>query len=366
MRVLTTTTPSRSSVQPAISLCRALHEAGHDVLIAIAPNYTEVVRRAGLEAVGAGPAWDHAEADQFIPGWIGMPSHAYMATMAEVAGRGIVEDVLPLAESWQPDVIVHVHHDLGGWIVAERLGIPNVPFAVSLRWLDPGLLRMFAGQQVENLLARYDLPPDPEFSRPTRWLYLETAPRPLTEGFFPEAPTVHHVRYVSDDTEGDPSLPTWIDELAGRRLVYVTMGTVFNRVGNLLRTLTQGAAMHDVEVIVTHGGGVDLADLGELPPNVHVEAYVPHSSLIPRCAAVVCQASAANVFGALAEAVPLVLTPLTADQPANASLCVQKGFGVSCATSLSPGETFPATDPDELTPEQVADALGAVLDSDSY
>lgn len=368
MRVLTVATPSRSSVNPVIPLCRALEESGHDVLVAIAPSYTDVIRRAGLDAVGAGPAWEHAKAEEFIPGWLGLPSKPYMATMAGLAGRGMVEGVLPLAESWQPDVIVHVHHDLSGWIVGERLGIPNVPFAMSLRWLDPGLLRLFAGQQVADLLERYGLPPDPELTRPTRWLYLESAPRPLTEGIFPEAPTYHHVRYVSDDTNGDASLPAWIDELAGRRLVFVTMGTIFNRT-DVLRTLMQGAAVHDVEVLVCHGGAADvgeLGELGELPANVHVEAYVPHSSLIPHCAAVVCQASASNVFGALAAGVPLVLAPVTADQPANAWLCVQKGFGVSCATSFGPNERLPATAAEELTPEQVADALGAVLESDSY
>ena len=366
MRVLTTTMPSRSSLQSVIPLCRALRDAGHEVLVAIAPNYTDVVRQAGLEAAGAGPEWDHAEADRFIPGWTGMRSPAYMAAMLEIASRGIVEDVLPLARSWQPDVVVHVHHDLGGWIVAERLGVPNVPFAMTIRCLDPGVLRMFAGKYVEDLLDRYDLPPDPDLLRPTRWLYLDTSPRVLTEGIFPTAPTVHHVRYTSDDTESDPSLPTWVDELAGRPLVYVTMGTIFNRVGNLMRTLTRGAAMHDVEVLVTPGSNFDLAGLGELPPNVHVEGYVPHSLLIPRCAAVVCHTSASNVFGALAEGIPLVLAPLTSDQPATAWLCAEKGFGVSCANSLGPGEMFPNTDPDELTPEQVAAALDTVLTSDSY
>src|SRR5262249_33748822 len=105
VRVLAITTPSRSSVHPVLPLCRALRDAGHDVLVAIAPNYTDVIRRAGLDAVGAGPEWDHVNADRFIPGWTRMPSHAYMAAMAGIAGRGIVEDTLPVAESWGPDVV---------------------------------------------------------------------------------------------------------------------------------------------------------------------------------------------------------------------------------------------------------------------
>ena len=36
--------------------------------------------QAGLEAAGAGPEWDHAEADRFIPGWTGMRSPASAET----------------------------------------------------------------------------------------------------------------------------------------------------------------------------------------------------------------------------------------------------------------------------------------------
>lgn len=366
VRVLTTTTPSKSSVQSIFPLCRALQDAGHEVLVAMAPNYTPWVRQAGLDAVGAGPEWDHAVCDEYVPGWTTKSPKAYMATTAEVAGWGVVEDVLPLAESWGPDVILHVHHDLAGWIVAERLGIPNVPFAMTLRWLDPGLLRMFAGPQVEALIEKYGLAPDPDLVRPSQWLYLDTSPRALTSGFFPEPPNVHHIRYTSDDTEGDPSLPAWIDGLGDRLLVYVTMGTIFNRVGNLLRTLTQGAAQLDVEVLVTPSSNFPVAELGDLPPNVHVEGYVPHSALIPRCAAVVCHASSSNVFGALADGVPLVLAPVSSDQPASAFFCDQKGFAVSCASKVVPGEVFPTSDLDALTPEKVAEALDKVLSTPSY
>lgn len=367
VRVLTTTTPSKSSVQSIFPLCRALGDAGHEVRVAMAPNYTDWVRKAGLDAVGAGREWDHAECDDYVPGWTRMSPRAYMATTAEVANWGVVEDGLALAETWRPDVVLHVHHDLAGWIIAERLGVPNVPFAMTLRWLDPGLLSMFAAPQIERLLERYELPPDPGLDRPSRWLYLDTSPRALTSGLFPETPNIHHIRYTSDDSEGgDRSLPAWIDDLGDRPLVYVTMGTIFNRVGNLLRTLTHGAAQLDVEVLVTPSSNFPVADLGDLPPNVHVEGYVPHSELIPRCAAIVCHASSSNVFGALSEGVPLVLAPVSSDQPASAYFCSQKGFAVNCATKPVPGELFPTSDLENLTPDDIAEALDTVLTTPSY
>jgi hypothetical protein len=245
-----------------------------------------------------------------------MGSRQGMATLADNAKRGVVDDLVALGRSWQPDVILHGHHELGGWLAAELLGIPNVPFAMTIRWLDPGLLGMFAGTQVAELLARFGLPPDPDLTRPTRWLYLDTSPRALTGGMYPDAPTVHHIRYASEDSMAhEASLPAWVEGLDDRPLVYATTGTVFDPDGRLLSILARGAASHDVEVLVVTGGKVDQADLGELPDNVHVERYVPQTLVIPRCRAVLCHGSSSNVFGALAEGVPLVLAPSHPTRP---------------------------------------------------
>src|SRR5262245_52074106 len=97
-----------------IPLCRALREARHPVLVAIAPNYTEAAREEGLDAAPAGPEWDFAHADRFVPGFTHMRPRDGMASMAAIAGRGIVDDVVEIAGEWNPDVILHGHHELGG------------------------------------------------------------------------------------------------------------------------------------------------------------------------------------------------------------------------------------------------------------
>jgi UDP:flavonoid glycosyltransferase YjiC (YdhE family) len=367
VRVLVTTMPGLAGVQAMIPLSRALDAAGHDVLFATGQRHVGLARTAGLEAVPVGPDWSLEEADKFIPGFTGRTSREGMAALAASAGRGIVDDLLDVAKTWQPDVVVHSHHELGGWIAAERVGVPNVPVATTVRWLDPGLLRMMAGAEVTELLDAYGLPPDPAFERPTRWLYLDMSPRALTGAMYGTPPTVHHIRFESDDTRGiDAPLPGWIDRLGDRPLVYVTTGTLFDPSGDLLSIAAQGAARLDVEVLVTARPPKEPTRQGPLPANVHVEEYVPHTLLIPRCRAVVCHGSASNVIGALAEGIPLVLVPMAADQPVTAWLCANAGVGISCATTARPGEAFPAADPTELTPDAVAEALQTVLTTESY
>lgn len=367
-----TTLPGLGHLHPMVPLCRALREAGHDVLVGTAESYIDVVRGTGLDAAGVGPDWTFEEVDRFVPGFTLMQARPRMRVFTDLARQGIVDDLLELSRTWPPDVIVHGHYELGGWFAAELLGIPHVPFAMTVRWLEPGLLGMYAGPQVAALLDHFGLPPDPELARPARWLYLDAAPAALTAPLFPPGPLVHQIRYETDDVSGaEAALPDWLDGLGDRPLVYVTTGTVFNRVGEVLPTLARGAAAAaaeagGVEVLLTTGRNVAPADLGDLPGNVHVERYVPQSLVLPRCRAVVCHGSANAVFGALRAGVPLVLVPVAADHPVNAWLCDQAGVGVSCTTFQPPGEFFPIARPEEITVEQVTDALTRLLATDAF
>ena len=55
--------------------------------------------------------------------------------------------------------------------------------------------------------------------------------------------------------------------------------------------------------------------------------FVPQSSLLPRCRAVVSHGGSGSVVGALAHGAPLVCIPLGADQPHNARRCEALGVG---------------------------------------
>jgi UDP:flavonoid glycosyltransferase YjiC (YdhE family) len=83
--------------------------------------------------------------------------------------------------------------------------------------------------------------------------------------------------------------------------------------------------------------------------------------VLPQCRAVVCHGGFNAVFGALRSRVPLVVVPISADQPLNAMLCEQSGVGVSYATDQPPEMLFPIADPAKLTPDVIAAALGRVL-----
>ena len=74
------------------------------------------------------------------------------------------------------------------------------------------------------------------------------------------------------------------------------------------------------------GREVDPTEL-EAPSHIRIEQWVPQADVLARAAAVVCHGGAGSTLGALAAGLPLVVVPLFADQPLNASRVAAAGRG---------------------------------------
>ena len=97
----------------------------------------------------------------------------------------------------------------------------------------------------------------------------------------------------------------------------------------------------------------DLGAIAPGPANVRVESWIPQAALLPHCAAVVTHGGYGTVAAALAHGRPLVLLPISADQPANAHRCAAAGVGI-------------AIGPDDRSPKSIRRAVRTVLDQPGY
>jgi hypothetical protein len=86
-----------------------------------------------------------------------------------------------------------------------------------------------------------------------------------------------------------------------------------------------------------------------LPANVRAPGWVPLSSLLPTCAAIVHHGGATTTMNALAAGLPQLVLPHGADQPMNAATVVRRGVGLTCP-------------PPEAGASAVAGALRRLLD----
>ncbi len=128
-----------------------------------------------------------------------------------------------------------------------------------------------------------------------------------------------------------PAAPAILDGADGRPVVLVTFGTVFNRTPGIFEPVLEALAELDVFGVVTVGDTGDPSEF-DVPANVVVRRFVPYDALLPQCDAVVCHGGFGTVMAALAHGLPLVIVPLSADQPAHAASC--QGLGVAEATRL--------------------------------
>ncbi|MBV1851186.1 glycosyltransferase [Catellatospora tritici] len=145
----------------------------------------------------------------------------------------------------------------------------------------------------------------------------------------------------------------WDRLAADRQRLLVTAGTLaldtadgFHR-----RLLDAVAPLRDrVQVILV---SPEAADAGAYPPDVLVCRQVPMLELLPRVHAVVTHGGLNTVCEALAHGVPLVVAPITSDQPVNAEQVAAAGAGVRVRF-------------DRSTPDQLREAVLAVLDDPGY
>jgi MGT family glycosyltransferase len=168
-----------------------------------------------------------------------------------------------------------------------------------------------------------------------------------------QPPNVHYIGPCVWTRPAGTASPDWLSALpADRPWVHATEGTAQYQEPFLLRATAQALGGQPLEVILTTGqSSRDPVALGlhSLPANVHVERWLSHEDLLPRCAALVTTGGAATVLASLKAGVPLVVVPTFWDKSDNAQRVVEAGVGLRLA-------------PRHCTPERVRAAVMRLLE----
>lgn len=358
MRVLVTSTPGWGHVHPLIPLARALRDRGDDVLVTVAADAARRLSGDGLDVSPAGLSMSesHTELTRRFPEIESLRPPALMDAMfpglfGSVRAEPMLHDLLPIAAEFRPDLIIHEAGELAAPLVARIHQLPNVVMAFGA--IIPPHRMQSASERVAPLWERHGFDV-PAFAGCYEHVYLDIYPASLSP-----AGSLDHVRArqplrpvasVTDDAAADAgtALPP-----GGDPLVYVTLGTVFNQNAAVFRAALDALRDLPVRVLVTVGPQGDPALLGDVPDRVRVERYVPHTDVLPHCAAVVSHAGSGTFLGSLALGIPQVCVPQAADQFRNAESAVGSGAGLA----LLPGE---------VTSASVRQAVERVLADDSF
>lgn len=336
MRVLFSSTANEGHFGPLVGLARACAAAGDDVRVAAPASYADAVQQRGLVHVPfadplpevVGPVMGRAATLGFEEANAVVLREVFGGLDAQAALPGLVDAL----EGWRPDVVVREPAELGSLAAAVAAGVPHVQVAIGLQEMS----RLFAAYLAEPLgeLARRAGLPEVALTDAL------AAERMLTSAplLIDRAGDAGHdegavlLRYSDDPGAvlADP-LPEWGDP--GAPLVYVTFGSVTGSVppfAGVFRQALDGLADLEVRVFMTVGRQVDIAGLGALPTNAHVEPWWPQQGVLSEAAAVLGHGGFGTTMGALRWGVPQVVVPLFAvDQAINARHVSAAGAGVA-------------------------------------
>src|SRR5260370_18626556 len=360
-RLATLGYPVRCMISPGVRssrlpigdhLCRSLRATGGDVIGVRAPEIHPLDVAPGTRGVVAGwvpKSFRAVTAEALAARWIPQWAHEVASVLAHEPADAVITDF----------VLV------GALVAAERARVPSVALVHTVyprpvRGRPPygpgwrpavgiaGHLRDAVGASVSNRIQARDALPFLNLARrrlglrPLRRYFEQydgasrvvvlTSPK-----FDPPAGLPSNVRFVGTPLGEDvsPSPLATACQNDGRPLVLVSLSTLDQGQATLMESILVALGSLPVRALVTLGPALGAARF-TAPPNVMLESFVPHGSVLPRATAIITQCGLGTVMKALAHGVPLVCIPLVDDPADNAAPVAALGAGVRLPSDAEP------------------------------
>lgn len=342
MRVMISSTKFSGHLNPLLPYAGALVAMGHDVVVAAPKAVSQRLAQAGIAHLPVGePAEEVAEASrQRIDAASGALAVQAAAAehFADVLSRESLPDLKRIIADWRPHLVLRESLELGALVAAAAAAIPCCRVGVHCGQGEmdffPHLLAL-----VDRLRAGSGLPGDDGASLRSEAVF-SAFPDFMDEGVdwlgtqepFRVRPALAPTLHSSAER------PIWAPA-DGESFVYVTLGTVSGRSEKSRAAycaILEALSTLPVRALLTTGPIMPLEELGIIPPNVAVEAFVPQSEVMPYAHAVVCHGGSGSLIGALAQGIPTVVVPLFADQSHNAASVARAGAGISVTDRTAP------------------------------
>jgi UDP:flavonoid glycosyltransferase YjiC (YdhE family) len=337
MRVLFTSCPAFGHVNTMLPLAREAQRAGHEVAFATGAELTPQVERRGFETWVVAPS--RAESDVAFrsanPNLDALPPQERLqvtvsGVFVDAAAKRAVE-LVPRAQQWKPDMVVHELTELAGALAAAHTGARHVVHGLGLRPPMPWW-RLLYGSKFAQLCQAWQVPELAEDI--TAATYLDICPPSLRTADELAWVQLLPLRPAAGEPAAGERLPQALAALPHAQTIHLTLGTLFHEAPGVLETAIAGLRELPMNVVVTSGPDTDPVRFGAQPSHVLIEPYIPHTLLLPQCRLVVSHGGAGIMLSALAHGLPQLILPQGADQFINATACQSAG----AALALTPDE----------------------------
>ncbi|MFG2097556.1 macrolide family glycosyltransferase [Streptomyces sp. NPDC048612] len=321
-------------VNPTLPLVQELVRRGHRVDYATSAEHAEAVTGAGarwveldpVDAMGAPPS-------EFRPEDVAVFLRRMFAALS--AAYPVLREHC-VNES--PDAICYDAMNWSARVLAEQLDLPAVRCIPNLASNEEySLFATFTdGFGDQNPLTAALAPECAEFSAEfgveldpanlmdvTEKLNLVFIPREFQPAGDTFDERFQFIGPSMGDREQDES---WSPTDPDVPVLYISLGTVFNDRPEFYRTCIEAFGGGPYQVAMTVGN-VELADLGDIPPNIDVRPYFPQPAVLQKAAAFVSHAGMNSTMESLYYGVGMITVPQMPEQAANAGRVQELGLG---------------------------------------
>ena len=337
--------PAHGHINPSLPLVTELVRRGHQITYFASGNY-----RASIEAAGAiFQPYATVHDDYFVARGLSgsVPQKAACALLT--TAEEILPELLEFARVAHPDYILFDGMCPWGYWVARILGLPAVASLSLLPLMSPPLralldfsmLRiivpmifsdfgkgMEANCRSQALGKKYNVPP----LGPTSLLNAsgDIAISYTSKYFQPFAntvsPTVRFVGRTISQAAVNQVFP--FEQAAGRRVVYLSLGTLNNADAAFFQRCITAFADSDDFLIISTGNHFRPDSFGALSANITVQSWVPQLAVLKRASLFITHGGLNSVHDGLYFGVPLLLVPQQGEQSLIARRVVELGAGL--------------------------------------
>ncbi len=332
--------PAHGHINPTLAVVGELVQRGEEVVYYSTEEFHQKIESTGavFRDYKDSPKYDPAEE----PG-----NTIKLAAALMEACEFIIPRILDDVRAENPDYIMHDSMCVWGKYIAQILDLPavssvptfafgrasgrasigftldmfrqlltNIPSLLKRRRIarrlertygttNPGLLDAFANREALNIV------------------YTSRYFQPVAENFDDSFKFVGHSINPRNDSTDFP-----FDELTGKTLIYISLGTVVNEQADFYHACFDAFGNRDQQVILSIGGRVDVSTLHDFPANFVVRNYVPQLEVLQRADLFITHGGMNSVHEGHYYGVPLIVVPQTGEQGLVAEQVARLGAGI--------------------------------------
>ncbi|WP_088835220.1 macrolide family glycosyltransferase [Paenibacillus tyrfis] len=369
-RVLYVTIPAEGHVNPTLGLVKQLVDNGEEVVYMCSEAY-----RARLAQTGAQFRAYQLDEQLFRELGFNPTEVKHPLQFTDFMLRGIIELHIPeiLRQTENDSFDYLIFDSLFGWggaILGEKLGSPTICSVTNLAFTEPL-------SQIVEVFDTGELDVEALYERVTK-----TA-QSIAREYNIAVPAIEDIThqygqlkvvFTSRDFQPDadklddsyiftgpsitprldaPSFP--LEQLRSQyeQVVYISMGSILTKDIELYKLCFEAFRDVPAQFVLSCGKDTNLDSLGDIPPNFIIKPYVPQLEVLQQADAFITHAGMNSTSEALYYDVPLVMIPLSSDQPMVAKRVKELGGGIILERS-------------QLTPAALKSGLLQVLNESTY